>query len=753
VRGSGQSATKCSEVDEGDWKQKIGSATHAKIPKKKAQVPKKKALVPEKKALVPLKKKALVPPPVDLQPSPDDVVPAAAQPPSVVGDEEPPPQEGVGPIAEDAAADGAEDDDEEEEEEVTEEEEAVVPEESLTPKAPEESPAPKTEASPVVAPKAEDPPVVSPEASPRKLVSEAGRIKVIVETKLKEIMEEKGAAGYEWDTKVKEAEIETAERVATRAEQEELRRCRKRIKKLDEIVKEVKRDYKARKIEKEERDTKIGDARKEKGKLIDELSPNIRKLMREVNVDVKRKVKEKAENEEELREIAVKIEEKKAKGIGMGLKGAGVGVGYGYGAVGDGGDGDGDGAVGEGEEGEEELEERFEGKLIEMGEKIEEEVELGILLSKDERGKGSAQGGLGFVGNMVRSGEGESSAGEVFKPMEGALREEEEEKGGRWRVYGKGKYRETVLEGTSKSPGEYKDSQSGGVIGVNGRIGGSKERGFVIGGFIGVDSHKMSQKEKEPEKKPLEVEGAGGGGAGEGVDSESESKETSAEAKEEMKENIIRLEESKGKVRRVVVGINGGYIDPRYEIKMLLRGSLSDYKVDNLGSRVFGSKETKFEGKGIGVELEGKYKIRASKKVETGPWIGVEATAGKYDEDEKRIIRKGDYSRALIGIGWEVKGKVGGVVELVGKVGYKRLLRGEIPKIRIGRIADSQDEKYKKNKEIEGEGIKEGQNIMEIGIGMGIDIGKGLGGTVMGKYAKGERYRDLSANIGLNYNF
>jgi hypothetical protein len=185
-----------------------------------------------------------------------------------------------------------------------------------------------------------------------------------------------------------------------------------------------------------------------------------------------------------------------------------------------------------------------------------------------------------------------------------------------------------------------------------------------------------------------------------------------------------------------------------------VRGRLNRYKVDDLGSEVFKKeKEIKFDGKGIGGELEGKYKIRVSKRVVMGPWIGIEASTESYDEDKEKIIKKGDYSRSLLGIGWEIRTKVGevGVVGL--RAGYRRLLSGEIPKIKIGEIVDSKDEKYKKNKKIEGEGIEEGKDIVEVALGLSLDLGKGFGTSAMVRYAGAKHFQDIGANLGFNYKF
>ncbi|MDR3071332.1 MAG: autotransporter outer membrane beta-barrel domain-containing protein, partial [Endomicrobium sp.] len=335
--------------------------------------------------------------------------------------------------------------------------------------------------------------------------------------------------------------------------------------------------------------------------------------------------------------------------------------------------------------------------------------------------------GLGFVGNMIRSVGSVSYREEVFREMV-RLVKDEEEKGEKWKVYGKGKYKQITLEGTEKSPGEYKDSQVGGVIGVT-RWLGEEDRGFVIGAFVGFDSHSMTQKGKE-EKKGTGAPVAGAAGDGKAV--------------------LDLGEENKGRATSGVLGLCGGYIDPNFEVRMLIRGRLNKYKVEKLPRILDSDKEgMKFDGRGFGVELEGKYKIRVSKRVVMGPWIGMEASIESYDEDKGKTIKKGDYSRALLGVGWEVRTKVGdvGVVNL--KAGYRRLLSGEIPKIKIG-------EELKKEKgvgNVEGKGTEEGKDIGEVALGLSLDLGKGFGTSVMVKYAVAKHFHDIGANLGFSYKF
>ncbi|MDR3071040.1 MAG: autotransporter domain-containing protein [Endomicrobium sp.] len=332
-----------------------------------------------------------------------------------------------------------------------------------------------------------------------------------------------------------------------------------------------------------------------------------------------------------------------------------------------------------------------------------------------------------LTGNMIRSVGSVSYGEEVFREMV-RMEKEEEEKGGKWKVYGKGKYKQTRLEGAKELSREYKDSQVGGIIGVT-RWLGEEERGFVIGAFVGFDSHSMTQKRKEEKK--------GGKDLG---------------------------KESKGRATSRVLGLCGGYIDPRFEVRMLIRGRLNKYKIEKLFGKEIVTDYGNGRGFGGGLELEGKYKIRVSERIVPGPWIGMEASVESYDSyssrDEEtegtRVVdeetRKGDYSRALLGIGWEVRTKVGevGVVSL--KAGYRRLLSGEVPKVKIANdrsllgVCNEHDE-------IEREGIEEGKDIGEVALGLSLDLGKGFGTSAMVKYAVAKHFHDIGANLGFNYKF
>ncbi|MDR3071764.1 MAG: autotransporter domain-containing protein [Endomicrobium sp.] len=392
-----------------------------------------------------------------------------------------------------------------------------------------------------------------------------------------------------------------------------------------------------------------------------------------------------------------------------------------------------------------ELKRQQEDIAIAYREKIKLKLSMDVSLSTDPDSRGQAEGSLGFVGNMVRGVGSVSYGEEVFREMVRVEKGEAEkaEKGEKWKVYGKGKYKYVTLEGTEKSPGEYKDSQVGGVIGVTKWLREERERGFVIGAFVGIDGHSMTQKKKVYKKEEKEKEKGG-----EAVTPAAE------EGRKELEVNVMRMEDSKGKVRSVVLGMCGGYIDPNFEVRMLLRGRINKYEVERLGNKVFMEKEgTKFSGKGIGGELEGKYRIRVSDVVVIGPWIGIEVSQENYDGDDEKIVKDGGYGRSLLGIGWEARTRVGEVGVISLKAGYRRLLSGEVPKIKIGEIADSKKEKYKKNKEIEGEGIEEGKDVVEVTLGLNLDLGKGFGTSGMVKYTKAEHFQDIGANLGFSYKF
>jgi hypothetical protein len=289
--------------------------------------------------------------------------------------------------------------------------------------------------------------------------------------------------------------------------------------------------------------------------------------MREALIE---RVKEEAKGDKEFEELIKKEKIGKAVASAVGVEGLGGG---------------GDGEDDKKKKGAETPSER----VTELLEKIREEERFGTLVTKDADARGQVEGSLGFVGNMIRGVGSVSYREEVFREMV-RMGKEEEEKGGKWKVYGKGKYKHVTLEGTRKSPGEYKDSQVGGIIGVTRRLG-EGERGFVIGAFVGIDGHGMTQKkkvykkeEKEKEKGEEAVTPTAPPAA---TPAEPAAAAPAEEGTKELEGNIMRLKDSKGKITSVVLGMCGGYIDPNFEIRMLLRGRINKYEVERLGNKVF----------------------------------------------------------------------------------------------------------------------------------------------------------------------
>ncbi|MDR3071082.1 MAG: hypothetical protein LBU29_00540, partial [Endomicrobium sp.] len=127
--------------------------------------------------------------------------------------------------------------------------------------------------------------------------------------------------------------------------------------------------------------------------------------------------------------------------------------------------------------------------------------------------------------------------------------------------------------------------------------------------------------------------------------------------------------------------------------------------------------------------------------------FGIEGSIEKYDEDKKKYIKEGEYNRALAKVGVECRAELGRGNDLRVKLAYKRILNGEVPEVKIGSIA------YEENKEIKGKGIKEGQDIGEIGLGWNWEIGKVVGVHASVKYAVAQHFHDVYVNAGVGCRF
>jgi outer membrane autotransporter protein len=392
-----------------------------------------------------------------------------------------------------------------------------------------------------------------------------------------------------------------------------------------------------------------------------------------------------------------------------------------------------------------ELLENFNKKVKEISkqEDIPQEAEMKIInlfgtmlseysgMTKILEGAREIRGYLGFMCNMLRSVcNGNSCGEEVFREMSlgGLVKGEEEVLKKKWHVWGGPRYNREEYDGDENSPGKYKNDQVGAVIGINRHLGDEKERGFVVGAFVKVACHNMTQQKKKGytmQKK-----------CGSHI----------------LKGKLSCAKRSKdiinGKTTSGVLGLCGGYANPEFEVMLLVRGSYTNYEVEGLAVKnlctdffPYYDEKIKFDGKGFGGELGGMWKIRVSDKIVVGPCLGIEGSIEKYDEDKKKCINEGESNRALAKVGVECRAELGCGNDLRVKLAYKRILNGEIPKITVGR-----------NKE-DIKGIKESQDIGEIGLGWNWEIGKVVGVHANLKYTMSKNYRDIYANLGLGYSF
>ncbi|MDR3071836.1 MAG: autotransporter domain-containing protein [Endomicrobium sp.] len=142
--------------------------------------------------------------------------------------------------------------------------------------------------------------------------------------------------------------------------------------------------------------------------------------------------------------------------------------------------------------------------------------------------------------------------------------------------------------------------------------------------------------------------------------------------------------ESKANARSIAVGLCGGYIEERLEIKAILRAGLDYYDGVRIKRESFVVKEEgEFDGYGLAGDIEGTYKIMKGESVGINPYIGLEGSTSEHKEDKKIYMKNGSYSRVVrrAGIRLEIKGDL---CKFLLGTGYKRVLAGETPTVRLG---------------------------------------------------------------------
>jgi hypothetical protein len=191
-----------------------------------------------------------------------------------------------------------------------------------------------------------------------------------------------------------------------------------------------------------------------------------------------------------------------------------------------------------------------------------------------------------------------------------------------------------------------------------------------------------------------------------------------------------------GEVVNVGFGLSGGY-ENKVEIKWLTYVGMNKYRTEREWED--GKAKGEFSGGEIGLDVEGGVKLGIVK-----PYIGIGARKSSYEKIEEKgnlttddlKIEKGSYERCVGRIGIEGNKEISKKVEIVGRVEYERVIKGERGELRL----EGTREKVL--------GVKEGKDKVGLRGEVIYKVSKDLGiSTGLNGY-KAEGYNEVGVNVG-----
>jgi hypothetical protein len=226
--------------------------------------------------------------------------------------------------------------------------------------------------------------------------------------------------------------------------------------------------------------------------------------------------------------------------------------------------------------------------------------------------------GMSLIPNIVMSVGSEEERKYVYKNIG------EREEGKKNKVWIEGINEIKNYGEDERSIGKYSDSKVGAIVGYGKEVG----EGKYVGMYMKGSKHEIKQ------------------GAG-----------------------------NSGEVVNVGFGLSGGY-ENKVEIKWLTYVGMSKYRAEREWEE--GKAKGEFSGGEIGLAVEGGVKLGIVK-----PYIGIGARKNSYEDIEEKgnlidvEIEKGSYERCVGRIGIEGNREISKKVEIVGRVEYERVTKGE----------------------------------------------------------------------------
>jgi uncharacterized protein involved in copper resistance len=144
----------------------------------------------------------------------------------------------------------------------------------------------------------------------------------------------------------------------------------------------------------------------------------------------------------------------------------------------------------------------------------------------------------------------------------------------------------------------------------------------------------------------------------------------------------------------------------------------------------------------IGIDVEGGLKVRSKLLGIVKPYIGIGArksSYGKIEEKGKLVnvnIEEGSYERCVGRIGVEGSREISKKVEVVGRVEYEKVIKGERGEVRLEGTRDK------------ALGVKEGKDKVGINVEGRYKVSKDLGISAGLNGYKAEGYNEVGVNVG-----
>jgi len=224
------------------------------------------------------------------------------------------------------------------------------------------------------------------------------------------------------------------------------------------------------------------------------------------------------------------------------------------------------------------------------------------------------------------------------------------------------------------------------------------------------------------------------------------------------KDHNIKQEANEATLNKIGLGLYGGYITKKWELKALLSGSRDEYETRRsigLSGYLPGYADRQatadFNGLTIGADVEGALKYDIAKNVTFRPYAGIEAKNASYDgfnetgaDGLNLQVDSGNYLRSAgrlgAGVGYDDK-TWAGYINLEGKY----LLTGS--KYEIESVFEGTDMKFKSR------GYKENGMLLGANIGGSVRIAEGLKFFMNANAYAADKFTNLYGNAGLRYNF